>query len=188
MFDTEGFKTNYDLVYRDLFTSWVREGNKRESVRFFNEEYRITEEGILCGEKPVDTVGGILILRYLSKNVEGNLHNVWMPYRELKDGSNFARYIKDKIEDVIAKEFTGRVLSLKERLNALGGIEYPHDSRPDLSIVIYAFPDIPVISVFWDRDDEFPASFQFFYDRSAQNLLDMESLAVLLHYIHKKIT
>jgi len=77
---------------------------------------------------------------------------------------------------------------LEDRLKALGGINYFYETRPDLSIVVYAFPTVPVLSIFWDEDDEFPSSFQFLFDRSAQYILDLESLAVLLHYFYQKIT
>lgn len=189
MFVTDG-KTNYDSVFGDLLTAFWNETaqEKKTKVTFFQDLYTVKEDGIYTGAGKIDSIGGNLILRYLFRASDEKIRNEWVPYREFKDGSNFAAYIKSRIENIIAREFSGRREILIKRLETLGGKPYPFEARPDISIIVHAFPAIPILSVFWDQDEEFPASFQFLFDRSAPSFLDMESLAVLLHYIHMKIT
>jgi hypothetical protein len=188
MFVTDG-RTNYDNVFDDLLGYfWEETAKKSAEVTFFNEPCTVRQEGVFAGTRRVDTIGGILILRYLLHQGIDKIRNEWLPYRELRDGANFASYIKTNIEDVIAREFAGRKATLAGRLEAIGGAACAFESKPDLSIVVYAFPSIPILSLFWDQDDEFPSSFQFLFDRSAPSFLDMESLAVLLHYAHQKIS
>ena len=190
MFVTNG-RTNYDIVYEELLREFWEEdkpGNRAAKVTFFGESCVVRQEGIFAGGRKIDTIGGILILRYLTHPPGDEITGEWVPYREFRDGANFASYIKTNIEDLIAREFSGRAAALAGRLEDLGGMVHDSESAPDLSMVVYAFPSIPILSIFWDRDEEFPPSFQFLFDRSAPSFLDMESLAVLLHYFHRKIS
>ena len=188
MFVTDG-RTNYDNVFDDLLGEfWKEIADRPAEVIFFNEFCVVRKEGIFAGTRRIDTIGSILILRYLLHPPGNKIKDEWVPYREFRDGANFASYIKTNIEDVIAQEFAGRKATLASRLEAIGGTAHNFESKPDLSMITYTFPSIPILSVFWDQDEEFPPSFQFLFDRSAPSFLDMESLAVLLHYTHQKIS
>jgi hypothetical protein len=187
MFVTDG-RTNYDDVFDDLLALFLEQGSNRiAEVTFFGEPHRVRKDGIYAGSRKIDTIGAILILRYLSRASDDTIRKEWIPYREFRDGSNFASYIKTNIEDVIAREFAGRRELLIKKLESLGSEPHTFESRPDVSMITYAFPSIPILSIFWDQDEEFPPSFQFLFDRSASSFLDMESLAVLLHYTHQKL-
>jgi hypothetical protein len=189
MFVTEG-RTNYDRVFDELLQEFWEDkpGNRPTKVTFFDESCVVRQEGIFAGAGKIDTIGGILVLRYLLHPPGEGITGEWVPYREFRDGANFASYIKTNIEDLIAREFAGRKATLAGRLEAIGGTAYAFESKPDLSMIVHAFPSIPILSVFWEEDMEFPPSFQFLFDRSAPSFLDMESLAVLLHYAHQKIS
>ncbi len=188
MFVTDG-PTNYDRVFNDLLALFRKETTPKRGteVFFFQDPCVVTEDGIYAASRRIDNIGGILILRYLLGTSDDVTTNRWVPYREFRDGSNFASYIKSRIEDAVAREFTGRKEILINKLETLGGRPYPFEAKPDIAMVVRAFPTIPILSTFWDADDEFPSSFQFLLDRSAPSFLDMESLAVLLHYTHQKM-
>jgi hypothetical protein len=188
MFITGG-RTNYDMVLDELLAAFL-EGreNHDEEVRFLGETWRVGREGVYSGALRADSIGAILVLRYLLQRSDRPPEHEWVPYREFREGRNFAPYIKAHIEDHLAREFSGCSEMLKNRIEALGGVECPIESNPDLSMAVPAFPSIPVLLVFWDEDEEFGASFQFLFDRSAPWSLDMESLAVLLHYVRLRIT
>ena len=186
MFITGG-ETNYHHVFSQILSAFIRQrGNEGKSVAFFNEEWVVRRDGIFAGPKGIDPIGGILILRYLEHTHGPGPQGEWVPYRDFSEGRGFAPYIKAHIEDPMARAFTGRLSALVERIEALGGVPCPVESRPDASMVVPAFPAIPVLTLFWDRDEEFPASLQFLFDRTASLSLDMESLAVILHYIYLK--
>ncbi|MBA4417807.1 MAG: hypothetical protein C0392_07845 [Syntrophus sp. (in: bacteria)] len=189
MFITEG-RTNYDGIFDKLLSAYLHNADDKSiETPFFQDLCTIRADGIFADHRRIDTIGGILILRYMMRQSDHvPAGNDWVPYREFKDGSSFASYIKTHIEDQISRQFSGRQDALIEAFNGLGGIPFPSEARPDLSMIVRPFPKIPVLSLFWDQDEEFPSSFQFLFDRSAPAFLDMESLAVLLRYIYLKIT
>jgi hypothetical protein len=76
---------------------------------------------------------------------------------------------------------------LTERLSALGAVGCAEEVQGDIVLVLHPLPKVPVLSLFWDRDEEFPASFQFLFDGSASSYLDLEALAAMLQYIYLKL-
>ncbi len=193
-------ESNYDRIRQDLFVIALDSGaarnaaslggtadGERVSIPVFQQECEVRSDDIYLNGRPFDTVGSILVLRYLMQSGNAELHDVWLPYRDLKDGGPFSVYIKTHIEDRIAAEFSGRREALRERLEAIGGSCYEGEVMGDLVMRLYPLPRVPVLCVFNDVDDEFGAAFQFLFDGSAPEFLDLESLAAVLQYIYINI-
>ncbi len=199
MFVADGI-SNYDAVLADLLKE-AHQGNAYANapalggaledgmarVPLFGEPCTIREDAVYRNHVRLDTVGSILVIRYLLSAGDEPLRNAWVPYREFKDGAQFASYIKTNIEDRLARRFAGQRALLQERIQAIGGNMYRSESRPDVAAALYPFPKVPLLLIFWDKDEEFDASLQFLFDRSAASYLDMEALAVLLEYTCQKL-
>jgi hypothetical protein len=199
MFVTDG-ESNYDKVCAELLVQVEKEGaganapmlaggieDGRARVPLFGRNCVVRPEGVYVDGQKVDFMGAILIARYLLQAGKEPVGRTWLPYRDLKDGGRFYSFIKANIEDKIAQEFGGKRRLLQERLSGLGAVPAGGDVRGDLALVVYPLPKVPVLCLFWDSDEEFPASFQFLFDASASSYLDLESLAVTLQYIYLKI-
>jgi hypothetical protein len=200
MFVTDG-ESNYDRVRDDLLAALHKRGTLVHadeclgatirdgsfSVPLFGNPCDVTDDGVYQDARKLDTIGAILVLRYLLVGGSAPLEHAWTPYRDLKDGAQFAAFIKANIEDKLAAAFGGRSKRLAARLEGIGGRPYEGDVRADLTALLHPFPKVPVLCLFWDRDQEFPASLQFLFDRSAPSYLDLESLAVVLQYIYLKV-
>jgi hypothetical protein len=199
MFLTDG-TSNYDAVLLEL----LDEANSKNAqasapilggslsdglgqVPFFGDICTVETDAVYKGDAKLDTIGSILVLRYLLTAGDDQLRNAWVPYREFKDGAQFASYIKANIEDRLAKAFAGKQTFLRERLQALGASMYRSEAKPDVAAALHPFPRVPLLVIFWDKDEEFDASFQFLFDESAESFLDMEALAVLLEYTCQKL-
>jgi hypothetical protein len=199
MFFSDG-KSNYDAVLAEL----LKEAETKHAaanalalggslvdglaqVPLFGEICTVKKDAVYKGASKLDTIGSILVIRYLLTAGDEALRNAWAPYRELKDGAQFASYIKANIEDRLAKAFAGKKAALQERLRTIGAVMYRSEARPDVAAALYPFPRLPLLIIFWDKDEEFDASFQFLFDKSAASYLDMEALAVALEYTCQKL-
>jgi hypothetical protein len=156
-------------------------------IPLFSDICTVREDGVYKGDARLDTIGSILVLRYLLTAGDDLLRNRWVAYRDFPDGAQFASYIKANIEDRLAKVFGGNQALLRERLGTLGASLYRSEAKPDVAAALHPFPKVPLLVIFWDKDEEFDASFQFLFDESASTFLDMEALAVLLEYTCQKL-
>jgi hypothetical protein len=199
MFVTDG-ESNYDKVCAGLLLEVEKAGAAANApllegsvedglarIPLFGRDCIVRPDGVYMDGQKVDFMGGILIARYLLQAGRQSVGRAWLPYRDLKDGGQFSSFIKANIEDKIAQAFAGKRSLLGERLSGLGGVPAASDVAGDVALVVYPLPKLPVLCLFWDSDEEFPASFQFLFDASASSYLDLESLAVVLQYIYLKV-
>lgn len=100
-------------------------------------------------------------------------------FRDLKDSGPLTTYFANNVERAIAAYFTGRLDDLKEASKTLEG--YPPDIEVtyDLSMRFDAFPQVPVMLLFNDADDEFPTKSSVLFERRAEKYLDAECLAMV---------
>ena len=116
----------------------------------------------------------------------------WVCFRDLKDSGPLTTYFANDVERAIATYFAGRLDDLKEASNTLDG--YPPDIEVnyDLSMQFDALPRVPVMLLFNDADDEFPAKSSVLFERRAEKYLDAECLAMvgrlLFTYLKKAIS
>ncbi len=199
MFVTDG-TSNYDRVCEELLgLVWktgavanapVLLGSVEEGaacIPLFGEVCRVRRDGVYKDAARLDTIGSILVVRYLLTAGTVQIRHTWLPYRDLKDGAQFSGFIKANIEDKIAGAFQGKREALAERLSALGAVACAEEVQSDIALVVHPLPKVPVLCLFQDADEEFPASFQFLFDGSAPSYLDLEALAATLQYIYLKL-
>ncbi len=198
-------RSNYDKVLDDLLASLRQTGacanaallggivrGDKACVPLFGREWCVEDDGFYRDGRRLDTIGSILMTRYLLQGGAGRIaaqtNGSWLPYRDLRDGAQFASYIKAHLEEPIARTFSGRPDVLRQCLEALGARPCGAEIQADLVLVVEPLPKVPILCLFRDADDEFPASFQFLFEASAQAYLDLESLAVELQYIFLNIS
>ena len=83
------------------------------------------------------------------------------------------------MERAIAACFAGRLDDLKETSKLLGGSPPDIEVTYDLSMQFDALPQVPVMLLFNDADDEFPAKSSVLFERRAEKYLDAECLAMV---------
>jgi hypothetical protein len=82
-------------------------------------------------------------------------------------------------EQPIVKDFSGRVDALSHASQQLGGAPCELSTAYDLAMQFKALPQIDILLLFNDRDDEFPASCSVLFQGQAESYLDPESLIMV---------
>ena len=155
------------------------------SIDLLNCSYLISRDGIVnpSGERPSFDVC-VVLLKYLLTNRNSYPQDKnWCSYRDLKDSNPLLNYFKTNVEDILIREYSGNITRLKESGKALGGITVKEQFSQDISLQFNLLPRIPVLLLFNDRDEEFPASCSVLFERRAENYLDAECLAIAGKYL-----
>lgn len=150
-------------------------------VLFFNKKYRVSTEGItdFSGKKPLLKVS-VALCRYLimvpEKEPEGK---EWCSFRDFKDAGPLTVFFTNEVEQLIAGNFSGSVRELENACKELGGYTSGMDLSYDFSMEFFSLPKLPLLLLFNDADDEFPAHCSVLFQKSADKYLDAESLAIV---------
>jgi hypothetical protein len=156
--------------------------NKALVIPLYDKIYRFDVDGITgdSGEN-ISSAVQVMICKYILtcrqcpdlKDPFGEL----VTYREFKDAGPLISYFTTNTNKTLESTFAGDIIALKKRGQEIGGKLLDSDLY-DLSFEFHAFPRIPVILNFNDRDDQFPACCSILYRSSAGYYLDMECLAM----------
>ncbi|MBW2000616.1 MAG: DUF3786 domain-containing protein [Deltaproteobacteria bacterium] len=150
-------------------------------VPFFGIPYRISREGIIDdqGNRPSHDVSVVLCKYLLMCPEEEPSEFAWVTYKDFKDAAPFVEGFTNNVEKAISQKFSGKLSLLRSACSALKGLPTELGISYDLCVRFEALPKIPLLPLFNDEDEEFPAQCSLLFERRAGKYLDMECLAIL---------
>lgn len=150
-------------------------------IPFFEKPYWVDEQSITdpAGKKP-SFRECVVLCKYMllcpdSVPSEGD----WIAYRDFKDSGPLTVFFANSVEKPMAEHFTGRLAELEKSGKLLGGFAPDIELSYDFYMQFNALPRIPVLLLYNDADDEFPAHCSILFKQNADKFLDGESLAIL---------
>ncbi len=117
-----------------------------------------------------------LILHYLV-NADGTpVTGKWITYREVEAGEFYWSAFVKRAKDPLVG-FFGHQPELLTELASLVGAEGPGETG-DVSVIVRAFPHVPIMLVLWAGDEEFPPDGNLLFDESIGHYLSTEDIAL----------
>jgi len=162
-------------------TLGVKADGEEVIVPFFNRPCRISARGITdpAGHKPHLSICVILCKYLLMCPLIEPLGGNWMAFKDFKDAAPLVHAFSNTVTRPIAETFSGRRSELAAAGLKIGGYT-PRDEFPyDLFMQFDALPKVPLLLLFNDRDDEFPAQCGVLFEKRTEKFIDMECLAMV---------
>ncbi len=150
-------------------------------IPFFGKPYRVSAKGISgpSSRQPHLSVSVILCKYLLMCPMIEPLEGNWMSFKDFKDAGPLVRAFYNTVTHPIAETFSGRLAELEKAGEKIGGYAPADAFSYDLSIRFDALPKIPLLLLFNDKDDEFPAQGSVLFEKRTEKFLDMECLAMV---------
>ena len=150
-------------------------------IPFFGSPHRISAAGISdpSGKRPNFSVCVILFKYLLLCPDDDPLEKDWVSFKDFKDAAPFAGSFVNYTESPLAKYFSGRLKDMEAACRAIHGYPPAATFSYDLCMQFDVLPQIPVMMLFNDADNEFPAQCAVLFERRAEKYLDMECLAMV---------
>jgi len=167
--------------------------NNEMIIPLFGKPYKVFGAGISDpgGKQPMLDICVILCKYILLCPQIPPKKKDWVSFRDLKDSGPLTNYFMNDVEQAIATYFNGRLGDMKNACRTLKGYSPDIEVSYDLSIQFDALPKVPIVMLFNDADDEFPAKCSVLFERRAENYLDPECLAMvgrcLFTYLKKAV-
>ena len=149
-------------------------------IPLFGKPYKITKNDIVApsGKRPSLDICVILCKYLLLCPDVYPREKEWVSFRDLKDTGPLTTYFANDVAGAITSYFVGRLDDLKKAGKTMGGYPPDFEVAYDLFMQFDALPRVPVILLFNDADDEFPAQSSVLFERRAEKYLDPECLAM----------
>ncbi|MBU1124435.1 MAG: DUF3786 domain-containing protein [Candidatus Omnitrophica bacterium] len=156
------------------------------SVRFLADTYSINiqERQVLslsCNI-PAKDFQAILILHYLATQLKGLpvLTGEWLPFRQLSGVEGYREAFRNRSLVPIIRKYGGNAQGLYAALERLPA---QNAEGADAAIIIEAFGGVPVLLKVWQKDEEFDADANIFFDRSVTGIFCTEDIVVLAGFV-----
>ncbi len=157
--------------------------NKKYSISVWGDDYNICPsefkiERVQSENSDPNELFFLFIIYYLLNYKDIQITKEWISEKDIPGGVTFFRGPHEIPTDFISKKYKNNIKAFRKKCIELGGIEI------DMADAAYKFdivPQIPVVVLYWEGDDDFPAEAKILYDRTIINHLTLDivfSLAV----------
>jgi len=148
---------------------------------FYGFKYRISAGAILNNHgREAGFAECVVLCKYLLMCPEQEPHEKnWVAYNNFKDAAPFAGAFVKNVEKPIARNFTGKLELLENACKKTFAKDPDMELNYQLVKRFEILPKVPVLLLFNDKDDEFPAESFVRFEERAKYYLDMECLAVI---------
>lgn len=99
-----------------------------------------------------------------------------VPFREIHEAAHFEPAYEKETLLPSAEYFAGKPELFLQRAKELGG---RIEKFGDASVTLSATPTIPLTYIFWDGDEEFPASMNILFDKNITQFIHAESVPAI---------
>jgi hypothetical protein len=150
-------------------------------IPFFGRPYRISAQAITgpAGKQPYLSICVILCKYLLMCPLIEPLGGNWMAFKDFKDAAPLVQAFSNTVTRPLAEEFSGRVSELEKAGKKMAGYAPGEEFPYDFCMQFDALPKIPLLLLFNDQDDEFPAQCGVLFEKRTEKFLDMECLAMV---------
>ena len=122
----------------------------------------------------------VVLCRYLMMAPAVEPHQTdWVAYRDFPDAGPLTVFWADAVEGPLKKTFSRRVDALARACSVFRARDPAMAISADLCRVFSPLPKVPLLLVFNDADEDFPAATSLLFEKRAAFYLDAESMAIL---------
>jgi hypothetical protein len=150
-------------------------------IPFFDRIYTLTADRIVddAGAVANHAVSVVLCKYLLLYSGMVPVDDTLVTYKDFKDAAPYVGGFYNTAERPLAGHFAGDVSRLETRCRRLGGLVFETDVSCQLAFQFSALPRVPVVLLFHDADEEFPAQATLLFRTDAAAYLDMECIAMV---------
>ena len=150
-------------------------------IPFFGKPYRVSAQAITdpAGKQPHLSICVILCKYLLMCPLIEPLGGNWMAFKDFKDAAPLVQAFSNTVTRPLAEAFSNRVSELERAGKKMAGYTPAEKFPYDVCMQFDALPRIPLLLLFNDQDDEFPAQCGVLFEKRTDKFIDMECLAMV---------
>jgi hypothetical protein len=154
----------------------------------FGEKCVIGPDGITLGGENRSAVLGILISLYaLNARPEDCIPLPLKAFKEFPDSTPYAGPFATHTEQLLVPHVPEIKESVETITRTLKGEKSPSRTGGDFSFMVYPLPKIALCYIFYEADDDFPASVTCLYSHNASQFMPIDGLADVGEYTSRRI-
>jgi hypothetical protein len=167
----------------DLAAAAVRLGGRfaggKLTLKVFGKDFSIGEKGRLSSDIHINPWVAVPFLNHVLHGRGVPPSGSWRSFRELKDGRERYPLFQKRCEEALKRVADGYPDLFDDLVHIFSGRKVARRFRSDISVVLNPLPLVPLMICYWLPDEGLSSSLNLFFDRTAEENLDIGSVFTL---------
>jgi len=157
----------------------ARFSDGRLTIKVLGKDFSVDPEGNLSSDIHIHPWVTIPILSYIIDGEGMPVSGKWVPFRELKNGKTWYRLFEQRCEKPLKRVADTYTDLFEDMINIFNGRQVENHYASDISLVLHPLPKVPILICYWKPEDELESSLNIFFDSTAEDNLNIESIYAL---------
>lgn len=149
------------------------------TVRIMGKNFNVDQQGNLSAAIHVNGWVTGPVLNYVLESRGKEISGEWISFRELPDGKNWYRFFQQRCEKPLKKVADSYTDLFNDMLEIFSGKQVENHYESDISLVLLPLPKLPILICYWKPEDGLESELNLFFDTTAGDNLNTESIYVL---------
>ena len=148
------------------------------AIRCLGKLFFVAPNGEVTSDTHIHRWVTIPILNYILRCQKAPI-NSWTPLRELKGGAAYAPLFEVRSENRIKKIADTHTSLFEDLIRLFNGRPCGQYEGSDVSLILSPLPRVPMLICYWKPEDGLESSLHLFFDKTAEENLNIDSVYML---------
>lgn len=149
------------------------------AIKCLGKDFLIDQDGYLHSECHVNFWVLLPLLNYILLSKGSEMTGEWVKFDQLKESISWSNYFAHKCEKQLKAFIDEHTEVFYQTMDIFCGRPPEKEFTSDYSVVIYPLPKVPFLISYTKPDGDFDSTLSLFFDRSANDNIDLESIYIL---------
>jgi hypothetical protein len=167
----------------DLSSSAQRLGvtfsDEKLTIKCLGKDFGVDTKGNIITDIHAHAWITIPVLNYVIDGGGVPISGKWVPFRELEGGKTWYRLFGQRCEKPLKKVADMYTDLFEDMIRLFDGRQVENHYSSDISLVLHPLPKVPILICYWKPDDGFESDLNIFFDSTAEENLNIESIFTL---------
>jgi len=148
----------------------------RLTIKVMGKDFSVDQKGNLFSEIHINPWIAVPFLNHLLNGRGTEPTGDWVSFRELKEGRERYPLFSKRCEQALKQVADVYTDLFDDMVHLFGGRKVEPQFRSDISVVLHPLPLVPMMVCYWLPDEEMASSINVFFDKTADENLDIDSV------------
>jgi len=157
----------------------ARFSDDKLTIKCLGKDFSVDTGGNITTDIHVHSWITIPVLNYILQGAGVPVSGKWIPFRELDGGKTWYRLFGQRCEKPLKKVADTYTDLFEDMIHLFNGRQVEKHYNADISLVLHPLPNVPLLICYWKPEDGLESSLNIFFDATAEENLNIESLYIL---------
>ncbi len=151
-------------------------GDDKVTIKVLGKDFSVNSRGQVTSDCHVHGWVTVPLLNYVLTCKGTSPSGNWVPFRELENGATWSGLFAQRCEKPLKQVADTHTDLFELMIQVFSAKRAPDAFDSDIAVVLHPLPGIPMLICYWKPDGDLESSLHVFFDDTAEDHLDADSL------------